>query len=104
MIMLPDEVSAEFVDEARAKVAAKKDLPRLGDIRVQTYSEGTSVQILHIGPYSSETPTVHRLLAFAQQRGHQIAGSHHEIYLNDPTRTVPAKLKTVLRYPVSKNG
>ena len=102
MIMLPDPVSAEFVDEVRAKVAAKKDLPRLGDVRVQTFSEGQSVQVLHLGPYADETPTVNRLLAFAQERGFHTSGSHHEIYLNDPNRTAPEKLKTVLRYPVQK--
>ena len=100
MILLPDEVSAEFVDEIRAVVAAKKDVPRLGDVRVQTYSEGASVQILHIGPYADETPTVRRLFAFAQERGCEVSGSHHEIYLSDPNRTKPEKLKTVLRYPV----
>jgi hypothetical protein len=102
MILLPDPVSAELVDEVRAKVHAKKDVPRLADIRVQTYSEGRSVQILHIGPYAEETDNVDRLLAFAEGRGYQASGSHHEIYLNDPNKTSPDKLKTVLRYPVRK--
>lgn len=102
MIMLPDQVTGELVDETRTKVATKKDLPRLGDVRVQTFSEGTSVQILHIGPWADETPTVERLFAFAAHRGFEIAGSHHEIYLSDPSRTAPEKLKTVVRYGVSK--
>jgi len=102
MIMLPDEVSAEFVEDVRAKVAAKKDLPRLSDIRVQTFSEGTSVQIMHIGPYADEPPTVARLLAFAEERGYEVSGAHHEIYLGDPRRAAPEKLKTVLRYGVTK--
>ena len=104
MILLPEQVSSEFVEETRAKVTAKKDVPRLGDIRVQTYSEGPSVQVLHIGPYSDETPAVLRLLTFAEERGYHASGRHHEIYLNDPNRTAPAKLKTVIRYPVRKNG
>jgi hypothetical protein len=104
MILLPDEVGSEFVEEVRSKVASKKDVPRLGDVRVQTYSEGESVQILNIGPYADETPTVQRLFAFAHERGYEIAGSHHEIYLNDPGRTASAKLKTVLRYPVRRSG
>lgn len=102
MILLPDEVSAEFVDEIRAVVATKKNLPHLDEIRVQTFSEGTSVQVLHVGPYADETPTVNRLLAFAAERGYESAGSHHEIYLSDPGRTAPGKLKTVLRYAVRK--
>jgi hypothetical protein len=104
MIMLPGEVDSEFVNEVRAKVAAKKDIVRLHDVRVQTYSEGTSVQVLHIGPYADETPTVERLFAFAAERGYEVSGSHHEIYLSDPNRGDPAKIKTVLRYPVRKLG
>jgi hypothetical protein len=104
MILLPDEVSSEFVDEIRSKVVSKKDVPRLGDVRVQTYSEGESVQILNVGPYADEIPSVERLFAFARERGYEMAGSHHEIYLNDPNRTAPAKLKTVLRYPVRRSN
>lgn len=102
MIMLPDPVPAEFVDEVRTKVASKKDLPRLGDVRVQTFTEGPSVQIMHIGPYSEETPTIERLLAFADERGFEVTGRHHEIYLGDPRRSAPEKLKTVLRYGVRR--
>ena len=69
MLLLPDAVSAEFVDEVREKVRLKKQLPRLADIRVQTFSEGASVQILHVGPYADETPTVRLLLGFAEHRG-----------------------------------
>ena len=100
MLMLPDEVSSEFVDEVRAKVLAKKSLPRLADIRVQSLTEGTCAQILHVGPYATETPTVNRLHVFATERGYEFSGIHHEIYLSDPHRTAPEKLKTILRYPV----
>jgi len=101
-IMLPDPVPGELVEATRERVAAKKDLPRLSDIRVQTFSEGTSVQILHVGPYADETPTVDRLLAFAREKGYEIAGAHHEIYLSDPNKSAPEKLKTVLRYGVRR--
>jgi hypothetical protein len=104
MILLPDAVSAEFVDEVREKVRVKKRLPLLGDIRVQTFSEGTSVQILHVGPYADESPTVRLLFEYADKAGYDPAGSHHEIYLNDPSKTAPEKLKTVLRYAVRKRG
>jgi hypothetical protein len=102
MISVPDEVSGEFIDEVRDKVAAKKNPPRLADIRLQTFSEGPSVQILYIGPYADEAPTVERLFAFAEENGHDITGDHHEIYLGDPNRADPSKLKTVLRYGVRK--
>jgi hypothetical protein len=100
LLMLPDEISSEFVDEVREKVLAKKSLPRLADIRVQSLTEGTCAQVLHIGPYAAETPTVNRLRAFAAEKGYEFSGIHHEIYLSDPNRTAPEKLKTILRYPV----
>ena len=103
MIMLPDVVSGEIVDETREKVAAKKDLPRLSEVRVQTFSEGLAVQILHVGPYADETPNVERLHKFAASKGLDVTGAHHEIYLGDPSKTAPEKLRTVLRYGVSQS-
>lgn len=102
MLMLPDPVPMEFVDDIREKVAAKKSLPRLDDVRVQTFSEGRAVQMLHVGPYAEETTTVQRILAHARERGYEVSGRHHEIYLNDPQKTAPAKLKTILRYGVAR--
>jgi len=102
MIMIPDEVSAEFVEEVRAKVAGKKEIARLGDVRVQTFSEGKSVQMLHVGPYAEEGPTIARLIAWAANGGFELTGRHHEIYLGDPNRATADKLKTVVRYPVRK--
>lgn len=102
MIMVPDEVSGEFIETARDKVAAKKNPARLADIRLQTFSEGPSVQLLHIGPYAEEAPTVARLFSFAEERGYEVIGEHHEIYLGDPNRTATEKLKTTLRYGVRK--
>ena len=100
MIMVPDEVSGELIEQIREKVAAKKNPARLAAIRLQTFSEGKCVQILHVGPYAEETPTVERLFAFAEQHGYDISGEHHEIYLGDPNRAAVEKLKTVLRYGV----
>ena len=102
MIMLPDPVSAEFVDQVREKVAAKKDLPRLSDVRVGSFTEGTAVQLLHVGPYTEETPTIERMETFAAEKGFEFAGAHHEIYLGDPNRAKPEKLKTGLRHPVRR--
>jgi hypothetical protein len=102
MIMLPDPVPAEFVDEVREKVASKKSLARLDEVRVQTFSEGTSVQMLHVGPYADEKPTIDKMLSLASERGYQVTGKHHEIYLNDPQKTAPEKLKTILRYGVRR--
>jgi hypothetical protein len=102
MLMVPDEISGEFIEQVREKVAGKKNPPRLADIRLQTFSEGTCVQILHVGPYATELPAIERLLAFAEERGYDVTGDHHEIYLGDPNRAAAEKLKTVLRYGVRK--
>jgi hypothetical protein len=100
MLLLPDEISSEFVEDVKDKVAAKKDPPRLSEARVQTFTEGTSVQMLHIGPYATETPTVELLYDLAGDKRMEMIGPHHEIYLSDPGRTEPAKLKTLIRYAV----
>ncbi len=102
MILLPAEVPGELAEETRERAVVKKGLARIGDVRVQTFSEGLSVQIMHIGPYSEEPASVKRLLAFAKERGLEVTGSHHEIYLGDPSKAAPEKLKTVLRYGVRR--
>lgn len=99
MIALPDEVDGDLVDEVRATAAAKKGLPLIAHIRLQTYSEGRGVQLLHVGPYAAETPTLDRMRAFAAEKGLELTGPHHEIYLSDPSRTAPEKMKTILRHP-----
>ncbi|NIN66646.1 MAG: hypothetical protein GTO63_18555 [Anaerolineae bacterium] len=100
MIMQPEVVTQELVDEAVQEVARKKDPAALPKIRFEGYPEGLSVQIMHIGPYSEEAPTIEKLHAFAQQNGYQLRGKHHEIYVSDPRRTAPDRLKTVIRQPV----
>jgi hypothetical protein len=100
MILQPDHVSQELFQECVAGVKAKKDLPGLGKIRLQPYHEGLSVQILYLGPYADEGPTIEKLHAFAREEGYRLRGKHHEIYLSDPRRTAPEKLKTVIRQPV----
>ena len=100
MIMQPDWIGAEMVEEASEAAARKKALPALPKLRLQTYHEGLSAQIMYFGPYSDEGPTIARLHAFIAENGYQLAGKHHEIYLSDPRRTAPQKLKTVLRQPM----
>jgi hypothetical protein len=62
------------------------------------------VQTLHIGPYATEPATIENMRAWAAANGYQFADKHHEIYLGDPRRADPAKLKTVLRHPVARRG
>jgi len=100
MIVTPDWVSGEMFDEAVAKAAKKLgDAPK--SLRLADFDEGRCVQIMHIGPYADEGPTIARLhKEFLPANGLTVDGHHHEIYLGDPRRTAPEKLNTVLRQPV----
>lgn len=101
MIMQPEEVTEEMFEQARSEVERKKQLD-LARIRFETFSEGHVVQVLHSGPYSEERPTIERLHAFIEQRGWRGRGRHHEIYLSDPFRTAPERLRTILRQPFAE--
>jgi hypothetical protein len=100
MIMQPDEVTDEIVAEAREELKDKKDPPALSKMRYERYHEGLSVQIMYLGPYADEGPTIARMHDFIHESGYDFNGKHHEIYLGDPRRTAPEKLKTVIRQPV----
>jgi hypothetical protein len=103
MVMQPEWVSEAMVLAACEKAEGSKDLPAIEKLRLETYNEGLSVQILHIGPYDAEGPTIDRLHhEFLPQQGLIENGKHHEIYLSDPRRVEPAKWKTVLRQPVRR--
>lgn len=105
MIMQPDWITASMVATARQKVAASKDLPSLDALRHERFDEGLAVQILHIGPFDAEGPTIERLhKVFMPQNELVENGKHHEIYLSDPRRVAPEKWKTVLRQPVRKHS
>jgi len=102
MIMQPSVVTKSLFKKAVALAEEKKELDALRDLRLEPYSEGLSVQIMHIGPYSDEGPTIEKLHAFARERGLELKGKHHEIYLSDPRKVSPGKMKTVIRQPVRK--
>lgn len=105
MIMLPDWITPEMFASAHTIVEKQKGLPSLSKLRLETYHEGLSVQILHIGSYDDEAPTLKRMHnEFIPQNGFEMRGKHHEIYLSDPRRVAPEKLKTILRQPVQKIG
>lgn len=103
MIMTPDWVSQPMFTEAVEVVGKSKDLPALEKIRLESYHEGLSVQILHIGSFDDEGPTIARLhQEYMPQNGLRENGKHHEIYLSDPRRVAPEKLRTILRQPVKR--
>lgn len=104
MIMQPEQVTGEVFQRALIEAKAKKDIEALGKARLHSFHEGLSVQIMHIGPYAAEAPTIERLHAFMSENGYDFNGKHHEIYMGDPRRTNPEKLKTVIRQPVKTKG
>lgn len=100
MIMQPEFVTDNLFTEALLQVQKKKSLPALPGVRLESYLEGLSAQIMHSGPFSDEGPTVARLHEFIKDEGYEPAGKHHEIYLGDPRKASPDKMKTVIRQPV----
>ena len=100
MIMQPSFVTPEMVATAIADVQAKKHPPAISQIRLASFAEGKCAQVLHVGPFSEEGPTIARLHQFIDERG-QRSGKHHEIYLSDIRRTAPEKWKTIIRQPMT---
>jgi hypothetical protein len=107
MIMQPDVITREVFDAGLAEVRRKRgENPALARLRLESFDEGWCVQVMHIGPYAEEPATVERMKVFAAENGYRDSigrgGKHHEIYLGDPRKADPAKLRTVLRHPVEK--
>jgi hypothetical protein len=102
MILQPDWVDQGMFAKAVEAVRKSEDRPGLSRLRLDQYVEGLSVQILHVGSYDAEAPVIARMHAFINENGYQPSGKHHEIYLSDPRKVPPEKLKTVLRQPVKK--
>jgi hypothetical protein len=99
MIMQPEFITASLFEQARQHVRKKKELVSLPYLRFSAYKEGGSAQIMHIGPFSEEGPTVEKIHRFIAEAGGKPSGKHHEIYLSDFRRTAPEKLKTIIRQP-----
>ena len=100
LIMQPDEVTADVLSEAKTRAAAKAPATALERLRLERFAEGLAAQVLHVGPYSAEGPAIASLHAFITGQGRELAGKHHEIYLGDPRRSAPDKLKTIIRQPM----
>lgn len=102
MIMQPPEVTKELFEAALKLVKAKKAPKSLSKLRFETYDEGRAAQVMYVGPYSDEGQTIKKLHEFISQHGGKLTDTnkhHHEIYLGDPRRTDPSKLKTIIRQP-----
>ena len=100
MILQPSFVSDDVIRAAIAEAGRKKALPAIGKLRLETFAEGRCAQVLHIGPFAEEGPTIERVHAFIAARSDR-TGKHHEIYLSDIRRADPKKWKTILRQPMA---
>jgi len=100
MILQPPVATEEIIMAAIAEAGRKKKLPALTKVRLEEFSEGLCAQILHVGPFSAEGPTIARLHQYIDVRSSR-TGKHHEIYLSDVRRTDPKKWKTILRQPMA---
>jgi hypothetical protein len=102
MIMQPEFIIQEMFQDALRQVKRKRVSAWVDKLRLERFAEGLCIQIMHVGPYATEPGTVEKMDAFAAQNGLRKSGMHHEIYLGNPLRTNPEKLKTVLRHGVVK--
>ncbi|WP_348263743.1 GyrI-like domain-containing protein [Telmatobacter sp. DSM 110680] len=100
MILQPEFISRANIDEAFDEVRRKKNPSALDRVRFETLDEGECVQTLYLGPFSEEGPIIQRMHDAIHATGKNIYGKHHEIYLSDPRRTAPAKLRTIIRQPM----
>jgi hypothetical protein len=99
LIMQPEWATQERFERALASTQKRKNLAALSRIRFERFREGRAAQVMHVGPFAEEGPTIERIDHFIQERDGKHRGKHHEIYLSDFRRTAPEKLKTIIRHP-----
>ncbi len=100
LIPMPDYVKAGHVSAIQKAKLEESKILRIAEIRYEKINEGKSVQILHLGSYDAEAPSIAKVFSYLSSKGLEVNGYHHEIYLTDPMRTAEEKLKTIIRYPV----
>ncbi|HEY5974512.1 MAG TPA: GyrI-like domain-containing protein [Geobacteraceae bacterium] len=101
MIMQPEFITPALVAEGARELQRKKKLPSLPLVRFEAFTEGKAAQLLHVGPFSEEGPTIEKVHCFIEQMGSQRRGKHHEIYLSDIRRAAPEKWRTIVRQPMT---
>ncbi|MCA5892595.1 GyrI-like domain-containing protein [Isoptericola sp. NEAU-Y5] len=101
MISLPAVVTQVEAEDVVARAARAKDLPAGDRVRLEPFGDGLAAQVLHVGPFATEPPTIDGLHAFVAAQGLALSGRHHEIYLSDPRRAAPEKMRTIIRQPVA---
>ena len=102
LVVQPDLVDEEMVERATRAAAAKKKAPSAGLLRREILDEGQALHVLHLGPYAAEAPTIAALHEAITARGLMLRGHHHEVYLGDPRRVAPDRMRTIIRQPVAQ--
>lgn len=102
LIMQPDFVTPDDLERAADEARRKADLPLLDQVRLERFDEGLCAQIMHLGPYAAEAPTIQTLHRYIAESGYVLTGRHHEIYLSDPRRSAPENMKTIIRQPMAR--
>jgi hypothetical protein len=102
LIRTPDFVEELELKKAVAVLLKREKPAEVAEVKLETFTEGRCVQMLHVGPYEQEGDTASIMLSFAKAEGFASRGRHHDIYISDPRRVAPEKLKTILRQPVEK--
>lgn len=100
--LVPGWLTSEHVDRARENLERKRGAAALPPVRLEHYDEGLSVQTLHVGSYDDEGPVLAAMHGWIAEQGMRLTGRHHEIYLGDPRRVAPDRLRTILRQPVAR--
>jgi len=101
LIRTPDFIGKRDLEAARRQLIERGKGPLIEQVELAALRENWCVQMLHVGPYDNEPETVRKLEIFAAEQGRRFDGLHHEIYLSDPRRVAPERLRTILRIPVS---
>lgn len=103
MVRMPDFIEGDHFHRSIESIKIRKpELSNIDQVHFELINEGTCAQILHTGSYDAEAPTLEKLHAFIEQEEMKISGHHHEIYLKDPMKNEQEKLKTIIRYPITK--
>ncbi|NQS90018.1 GyrI-like domain-containing protein [Patescibacteria group bacterium] len=100
LIRMPDFVTSEIVESTKEEVYKKKGIDLIKEIKFEKINEGKCIQIMHVGPYSTEPETIGKIKDFMEDNDFTENGLHHEIYISDPRKTIPEKMKTILRQPI----
>lgn len=103
IIRVPDFVTEEAMTKLLPELKEKKG-GNVDKVTLWEFHEGVSAQVMYVGPYSDEAPTINMLHKWVEKQGYRLRGDHHEIYLSDPRRTAPEKLKTIIRHPLDELG